>query len=248
MGNICKILGIPFNNITYSEAVILSLLFLEEEKHHMIFTPNPEIVMEARKDKELFNILNKADLVVPDGIGIVKASLFTQNKIKERVAGFDLVQGIFKNIRDTKHTVYFLGGGKDIAKQAKINMEKKYSGLKIIGVHDGYFNNKEEKIIIEQIKSLKPDILLVGIGSPKQEKWIYKHRKELPVKISIGVGGSFDIMSGKSRRAPKIFIKFGLEWFYRLITQPTRFVRMLKLPMFMAVVLKEKVTKRDKNK
>ena len=110
-----------------------------------------------------------------------------------------------------------------------------------MGTANGYFDKEREKEIIAEINELKPDLLLVGIGFPKQEKWIYDHIKELNVKLAIGVGGSFDVMSGNVKRAPQFFIDHGLEWFYRLITQPSRFVRMLQLPLFMLVVIKTKI-------
>ena len=241
MSEFSRVLGVKFNNITHTEAVSLLECFLEEDKCHSVYTPNPEIVMAARKDPEFMEILNSADLVVPDGIGVVIGSKFTENKLKERVAGYDLVQGLFNKIKNKSYTVYFLGGAPNVALEAKSKMENLHKGLKIIGVHDGYFNQEQEKLIINDIKNKKPDILLVGLGAPKQEKWIFKYQKELPVKICIGVGGSFDGMSGKVKRAPKIFIKFGLEWFFRLLRQPTRFFRMLKLPLFLLVVLKEKL-------
>ena len=144
-------------------------------------------------------------------------------------------------IKDTDKTVYFFGGAPEIAERAKEAMEKKHYGLKVVGVADGYFDAEKEQMIIADINEKKPDLLLVGIGFPKQEKWIYNNIKNLNVKVAIGVGGSFDVMSGNVKRAPKIFIKLGLEWFYRLITQPTRIGRMMVLPLFMLVVIKNKI-------
>ena len=137
------------------------------------------------------------------------------------------------------HTVYFFGGAPGVAQKAAEMMEIKYPGLKIVGVHNGYFDEKEERKIIADIKRVQPSLLLVGLGSPKQEKWIYNNLRLTGAKVAIGIGGSFDVMSGNLKRAPKIFCKLGLEWFYRLITQPTRFKRMLKLPKFVVTVLKE---------
>ncbi len=241
MSEFSHILGVKFNNVTHSEAVGILRGFLEEDKCHAVFTPNPEIVMAARADKEFMEILNGADLVVPDGIGVVIASKLTKEKLKERVAGYDLIQGLFSEIKNKNYTVYFFGGAPGVAMEAKRKMEQVHKGLKIIGVFDGYFDEEKEKLIIEDIKNKKPDILLVGLGAPKQEKWIYNHKNELPVKICAGVGGSFDGMSGKVKRAPDFFIKLGLEWFYRLLRQPSRFFRMLKLPLFLLAVLKEKL-------
>lgn len=239
--SICKILGVPFDDITPEEAVEKVVSYLNNNGKSMIFTPNPEMVMEARNNKEFMEILNSGTMNVPDGIGIVYASKFTSAPIKHRVAGYDLVQGVFDKMKDTGKTVYFFGGAPGIADRAKDIMEDKHKGLKVVGTANGYFDAVKEKEIIAEINELKPDLLLVGIGFPRQEKWIYTHINELNIKAAIGVGGSFDVMSGNVKRAPEFFIKHGLEWFYRLITQPSRLVRMLKLPLFMLVVIKSKV-------
>lgn len=236
-----EILNVPFDTLTNKEALNRLLLYLNEDKNHIVITPNPEIVIEANKDRDFMNIIKKADLVIPDGIGVVIASKLNKVKIKERVAGYDLTQSLFEKIKYTGHTVYFFGGGKGVTLVAKEKMEQKHKGLKIIGVADGYFDENREKIIIEEIKNLKPDVLLVGLGAPKQEKWIYKNKDILPVKISICVGGSFDGMSGTVKRAPIVFRKMGLEWFYRLLKQPSRIVRMMRLPLFMILVIKNKI-------
>ncbi len=243
MSRFVNVLGVNFNNVTHDEAVYMLLSFLREKKNHAVYTPNPEIVMEAAKDKTFMDILNKGDLVVPDGIGVVIASKFVKNRLKERVAGFDLVQGLFDKIKNSGHTVYFFGGAPGVAEEAKKKMEKKHKGIKIIGVSDGYFDEKKERLIIDDIKNKKPDVLLVGLGAPKQEKWIFEHFNDLPVKICVGVGGSFDGMSGRVKRAPDVFIKLGLEWFYRLLKQPSRFFRMLKLPLFILAVIKCRLKK-----
>lgn len=234
-----KILDVPINNVTELKAKEIILKWLDENKQRMVFTPNPEIIMEAQKDALLMKILNKADLVVPDGIGVVWASKYTTNKLKERVAGYDLVQNLFSEMPKLNKTVYFLGGGSETVKLAEKKMANKYKGLKIVGTHDGYFDEEEQIILIEQINKLKPDLLLVGLGAPKQEKWIYNNKDKLNVKVCIGVGGSFDGMAGKVKRAPKIFRRLGLEWFYRLISQPTRIKRMLQLPIFVFKILKK---------
>ena len=123
-------------------------------------------------------------------------------------------------------------------------MQEKYPHLKIVGGHNGYFDEKEEKKILYDIKKLSPSILLVGLGAPKQEKWIYDNIRLTTAKVAIGIGGSFDVMSGKTKRAPKIFCKLGLEWFYRLLKQPSRFMRMLRLPQFALIVLKKQYLKK----
>lgn len=243
----CDVLGVKFHNVTREEALERLKLFLQEPVAHCVFTPNPEIVMSARKNSYFMKILNSASLLVPDGIGVVIASKFGKSKLKERVAGYDLIQALFEYIKDKDFTVYFFGGSPGVAEEAKEKMEFKYSGIRIIGVSDGYFDGNKERLIIDDILEKKPDILLVGLGAPKQETWIFENMHKLPSKILIGVGGSFDGMSGKVKRAPDIFIKLGLEWFYRLIKQPSRFFRMLRLPLFMLIVFKEKLFGKQSN-
>lgn len=239
-----EILGIPVDTYTNNEVLekVFSYLMEKKKKNHLIITPNPELIMEAQKDKEFRYILETADLVVPDGIGVVLASKLNKIKIKERVAGCDLIFSILDKIKFTGNTVYILGAGPRVAEKAKKNMEEKFPGVNISGVHDGFFDKEEEKRIIEEIKSLKPDILLVGLGFPKQEKWIYNN-KDLPVHFSIACGGSIDVMAGTVKRAPVIFQKLGLEWLYRLMKQPGRFIRMLILPKFAIIVVLDKIKK-----
>lgn len=196
--------------------------------------------MEACKDKELMMILEDADLVVPDGIGVVWASRYAEERLKERVAGYDLTQNLFAKLANTQETFYFFGGAPGVSAKAAHLMQEKYPGLQIVGGHNGYFDEAEERKIIADIQKKKPSVLLVGLGAPKQEKWIYENRRLLDVKLCIGVGGSFDVMAGNVKRAPKVFRKLGLEWFYRLITQPSRWRRMLKLPVFAFQVWKER--------
>jgi N-acetylglucosaminyldiphosphoundecaprenol N-acetyl-beta-D-mannosaminyltransferase len=235
-----NILGINFNCINMKQAVNQILEYFHQEGVHMVFTPNPEIVMLAQKDFKFNSILNQADLIVPDGIGIVKAAKILKTPLPERVAGYDLVQNVFEEIKGQDKSVFFLGGAPNVAEMAAVEMRKKYPGLNIVGVKDGYFKEEEEKKIVECINQLKPDLLLVGLGAPKQEKWIYKYRKSLRVKVCIGVGGSFDVMSGQIKRAPQWMIRLHLEWFYRLLKQPSRIKRMLFIPIFMAKVVKNR--------
>ncbi|MCL2593366.1 MAG: WecB/TagA/CpsF family glycosyltransferase [Defluviitaleaceae bacterium] len=240
--NKTTILGVPVDTYTREEAFGICKEFIQGEKgYNMVITPNPEVIIKATKDAELMEIMKNAELVVPDGIGVVIASKFNKVKISERVAGCDLVESLLNFIKNTEYTAYFLGAGKGIAEEAKRKCEKKYQNIKIVGTHDGYFDQAEELKIIEELKQKKPDILLVGLGVPRQEKWIYKHKGELSVKLLIGCGGTIDVLAGAVKRAPKIFQKLGLEWFYRLLKQPSRFFRMLNLPKFVVLVLINKI-------
>ncbi len=246
MSGICNILGVPFNNMTPIETVELLNVYLNGDTKVAVYTPNPEMVMAARKDPEFMEVLNNSAVNLPDGIGIVYASRFTENVIEERVPGCDTILALFDKIKGSKKTVYFFGSAPGVAEQAKAEMEKKFKGLNVVGTADGYFDENREREIIDEINTLKPDLLLVGIGFPKQEKWIAKHLPELDVKVAVGVGGSLDVFSGTVKRAPKIFIKLGLEWFYRLLTQPSRIGRMMQLPLFMLAVVGDKCKKADK--
>lgn len=244
----CNILGVPINNITLDEATSVVVSYLDSDEKNMIFTPNPEFVMNALDDERFMKILNESSLNIADGIGIVIGGKILGYKIKERVAGFDLVQSVFNKIKNTDKTVYFLGSNEENINLAKKMMEQKHKGLKIVGVRNGYFKDEEGKLIIEEINKLSPDLLLVGLGSPRQEKWIYDNKNIIRAKVMMGIGGSFDVMSGNVKRAPKIFINLNLEWFYRLITQPTRFKRMLKLPLFIIEVFKYKIKDEENGK
>ena len=231
-----NILNVPFDNITRAEALERLLEFLKHDGSHILYTPNPEMVMAANSDAEFMAVLKKADLVVPDGTGIILASRIIGEGLKERVTGCDLIFALFGAIKDTGKTVYLLGGKPGVAELAAKNMRVKYQGLNIIGCHDGYFSKEDEPRLLDAITRLKPDVLLVGLGMGRQEKWIYRNR-ELPVRLIAGVGGSLDIMSGTVKRAPIIFRRVGLEWFYRLMSQPARARRMLKLPLFALKVI-----------
>lgn len=232
-----NILGTMFHNVTRSEAATFIVESLQGQEKASVFTPNPEIVIEAYKDRQLQKILNESSMVVPDGIGVVIGSKIIGEPLAERVAGYDLLQEVFKQIADQSLTVYFFGAGKGVAELAKDKMMEKYPGLSIVGVHHGYFESDEE--VIKAINALKPDLLLVGLGAPKQELWIRKNMDQIKAKVFFGCGGSFDAMSGVVKRAPALFIKLNLEWFYRLLKQPTRAKRMLRLPLFLIKMIIE---------
>ena len=239
------IMDVPIDHVTMEEASERVVGYLLGEGQHTVFTPNPEIVMDAQKDPELMSILQKADLVVADGIGVVLASRILKVKaLPERVGGFDLMQQVLGKIKDKDVNVYFLGSKPGVAKIARKNMQKTYPGLKIVGARDGYFGKADEQAIIDEIKALKVDLLMVGLGAPRQEKWINEHIKALGIKVGVGVGGSLDVMAGTVKRAPEIYQKLGLEWFYRLITNPKRAKRMLNLPIFGAKVVFMRLTGR----
>jgi N-acetylglucosaminyldiphosphoundecaprenol N-acetyl-beta-D-mannosaminyltransferase len=235
-----NIFGVPIDRVTMKQAVEILKNFLQEDRLHIVATPNAEIVMMAQKDKEYMEILNNTDLNVPDGSGIVFASKVFKNPLSERVAGFDLMMEFIKDISSRNIKIYLLGSAPQIAEQARVNLEKLYPSVKIVGTHHGYFTDEEENKIIEEINNKGTEVLFVALGAPKQEKWIYKNRNKLKVKIAMGVGGSFDVIAGKAKRAPYLYRKLGLEWLYRLIKEPWRYKRMMALPKFALKVLLHK--------
>ncbi|MFZ5969474.1 MAG: WecB/TagA/CpsF family glycosyltransferase [Bacillota bacterium] len=235
------IMGAPIDQVTLDHALHRFIEFVNNDRCSMIVTPNTEIVMEAQTDEELLQILMEADLVIPDGIGLIYASKILNRGLTERVTGIDLMARILNYCNEEKRRVYFLGGKPGVAEKACENIKGKYPQISIVGVRDGYFKPHEEAEIIEEINHHMPDVLFVALGAPKQEKWIYGHRNDLKVKAAMGVGGSVDVWAGTVKRAPDVYQKFGLEWFYRLMKEPWRYKRMMVLPKFMVKVLVKRV-------
>lgn len=237
------ILGVGFDYLTMKQATdkVVQLLEATEKSRQVITTANPEIVMAALKDSDFFDMVNQSDITVADGIGIIYGSKVLKRPLPERVGGFDLMQNVFNKIKGKPINVFFLGAGPEVAEIAKNNMVKKHPGLRIVGTQDGYFEDADIPNIIKEINALEVDLILVGLGAPKQEKFMFNYREQMNVKVLVGVGGSFDGMSGVVKRAPDLFIKLNLEWFYRLIKQPSRWKRMLQLPLFMIETIKVRV-------
>jgi len=239
--NSINILGVRIDCVNFKKAKERCLEFLNSSSPHIVFTPNVEMIMLSQKDEKFKKILNSSDLNVPDGIGVVWASKYFGEKLYERVTGFDLMMELIPELERYQKKVFLLGAKPGIAEKAKENLLKKFKDLDICGTYHGYFSIEENERIVELINSSKADVVFVAMGMKRQEEWIYKNRKKLNCKLIMGVGGSLDVLSGEVKRAPRIFQKLGLEWFYRLITQPWRFKRMLALPKFVFVVLKTKL-------
>lgn len=241
------ILGTNVDAITFLEAVDTLKSYLKTDENHIIVTPNPEMIVLAKDDSEFRAMLNSASLCTADGIGVVFASKLSDTKIKERVCGFDMTVSMIESYKETNASFYLLGGAKDVAKTATENLKNTYEGIDIKGYHDGYFDENEEINIINEIKNLKPDILILGLGMKRQEAFAFRHKDELPCKITFCVGGTIDVLSGNVKRAPDIFIKLNLEWFYRLLTNPKRIFRMLKLPYFAILVILDRLNLGENN-
>ena len=234
-----NILGVNVDMVTISEATDKILDFLDEDKLHSVYTPNSEIIMEAYRNQDFNEILNAADLLTADGIGVVYAAKYLKKPIKERAAGYDVAKLLLQKISYTDHKLFLFGGKPGVGDLAKKNMQKDYPGLNIVGVRNGYFTDDEEEEIINEINASGADLLFVCLGAPRQEKWIHKNKDKLKVKVAMGVGGSIDVFAGTVQRAPDFFCKTGLEWFYRLMKEPWRAKRMMDLPRFAMTVVKE---------
>lgn len=240
-----NIMGIYVNAITMEQAVKFALEKINSKETCMTATPNAEMIMLAQKDKEFANILNSCDMLIADGAGIIWAGEQLGYYFPERVAGADFVENLLKEAIKYKLPVYFLGGAPGVAEKAVKKFQEKNGAFLVAGIHDGYFDKTEEEKIIKDIRNNNTKILLVGMGVPKQEKWIYKNKENLGNIFSIGIGGVFDVMAGVVPRAPKWMQKNRLEWAYRLFKQPQRINRVVAIPKFMLEIKKWKGTKRN---
>ena len=230
--SVVEILGVPVAALTMREAVEQAERWMDERRGALIATANAEMIMNATRDEELFEILRSADLVVPDGAGTVWAARHLGYEMPERVAGYDLSQELLRRAPQKNRRVFFFGSAPGVAEKAKQKAEELYPGISVVGVRNGYFSSEEEPEIIQEIREAHPDLLLVALGVPKQEKWLKKHKEALDVPVSIGVGGTLDVMAGTMRRAPVWMQKAKLEWLFRALLQPKRAGRLLALPKF----------------
>lgn len=225
------IMGIGVNFQTYEELKALVLKDINNGKKGMILAVNPEKIMQSKKNPEVKQILQESAYTIPDGIGVILASKIQKGKIKKRITGVDMMEHLISLAAENGKKVGFYGGKPGIARDAAENLKEKYPSLEVSVVIDGYETDQEK--IRDEIRQATPDIVFVALGSPKQEKWIREHLHILPVSIYQGVGGSFDIYSGNVKRAPEFWQKYGLEWFYRLMKQPSRIKRQLNLLWFL---------------
>lgn len=235
-----EILGVAIDAVTLGEAVETAAGFIAAGGPHLVATANAEMVMTAGQDGELARILAAADLVVPDGAGVVWAARHLGHAVPERVAGFDLAQALLARAATEGWRVYLFGGAPGIAAKAAETAAARFPGLVVAGVRHGYFTADESAAIAADIRAAGPAILLAALGVPKQEKWLAANAATLGVPLSMGVGGTFDVMAGVAMRAPLWMQRAGLEWLYRLGSDPRRFRRMLALPRFVLRVLAAK--------
>lgn len=228
-----RILGVSFSKMSMRETLDTLSNVIESKRdglYHVI-TANPEIVIGANQDSNLKQITDGANLITPDGIGIVMASRWKKDPVMERVAGYDLLLNLLEEGNSKGWSFFFLGSSEEVNQEAVHIIAQKYPNLTIAGRHHGFFKGMEDELI-HQINEAQPDFLIVALGAPRQEQWIFEYKSRLQAKVAMGVGGSLDVIAGKVRRAPLFWQKLNLEWLYRLLSQPTRWKRQLALPKF----------------
>ncbi len=232
------VMGVRFDNLTMEESLDKAERLIAEGETFYCVTPNSEIVYEAMHNEELMQLLNDAALVLPDGAGVVLASKILKTPLKQKVAGVDFADGLMGRMEKSGLRLFLLGSKPGVAELAAEKMLEKHPSLQICGMADGYF--KDDAEAISKVNAANADVLFVCLGAPKQEIFMQAHREELNVRMMIGLGGSLDAFAGTMKRAPKWMIRMNLEWFYRLLKDPKRIGRMMRLPKFLLAVLGKK--------
>lgn len=230
--------GLKFDNVTLSEATAAVADALEGigDTPFAVYTPNSEILQLCIEQNEYYEIIGSASMIIPDGIGIIKAARILGTPLKERVPGVELGEEVLKYAAEHGKSVFFLGGKPGVAEKAAERMAERYPSLKVVGTRDGYFKKEGEENdeVLREVRESGAEILYVCLGVPAQEKWIYQNKHLLPnVRVLLALGGSLDVYSGNTERAPMFFRRAGLEWLYRLMKEPKRIGRMMKLPKFL---------------
>ena len=232
------VLGVGFDNLTLDEAVARGMELVCGEGTHYVVTPNPEIVEVCRENSAARDAVNGADLVLPDGVGVVKGAAMLGTPLKEKTPGIEFAAGLMGKMAQQGKSLYLLGAKPGVAELAGQRLTQRYPGLRIAGTHDGYF--KEDGPVVEAIRQSGADVVFVCLGAPKQELWMAKNGSATGAHLLCGLGGSLDVFAGVVARAPKFWSDHGLEWFYRLCKEPRRIGRMMKLPLFLVHVKQEK--------
>ena len=232
------VVGVGFDNLTMQEAVEEGLRLAGKPGCHYVVTPNPEIVEVCRENLAAKIAVNGADLVLPDGIGVIKGAAMLGTPLKEKTPGIEFAGHLMERMAGEGLSLYLLGAKPGVAEQAAENLRAQYPGRVIAGTHDGYF--KGDGPVVEDIRQSGADVVFVCLGAPKQELWMEKNGPATGAHLLCGLGGSLDVFAGVVERAPKFWSDHGLEWLYRLCKEPKRIGRMMKLPLFLVHVKQEK--------
>lgn len=223
------ILGVRFDDVSRQEAAQLGAAMLEQDQFHYVVTPNPEFILAAEKDADFRQVLNSADLVIPDGIGVVYSAKILGTPLKERVPGIEFAADMLAQLDQMGGRLYLLGAKPGVAQEAGRRILERHPNIVLCGTHDGYF--KDEEAVLLEVAAARPDLLFVCLGAPKQEKWMARWGRHTGARLAIGLGGALDVFAGNVERAPESWRKLGLEWAYRLKKEPQRAGRMAKLPL-----------------
>jgi N-acetylglucosaminyldiphosphoundecaprenol N-acetyl-beta-D-mannosaminyltransferase len=238
------ILGVRIDNVSYNEVLSIIEGFVVSGEPHQVVTVNPEFIVAAQSDEDFRRILNTSSLALPDGAGLLWAARFLGRPLQERVTGTDTVQRVAALAAQKGYSLFLLGAAPGVAVATAARLCQTYPGLRIVGTHAGSPALEEEDEIVRLIQRAKPDILFVAYGAPQQDKWIARNLVRLGVPVAMGVGGAFDFISGRAKRAPRWLQRLGLEWLHRLLHEPWRWRRMLALPKFVWLVVQERLAKR----
>ena len=228
------VLGTKFDNLTMDEALARGEALMKEHAGCYVVTPNPEIVMLCREDPATAAAVDAASLVIADGIGVIHGAKILGTPLRQKLPGIDFTTALMERMAGKGQSVFLLGAKPGVADMAAERLQKRFPGLVIAGTNDGYFS--DDAPIVSKISAARPDLLLVCLGAPKQEKWMHSHAGKLDVGLMIGAGGSLDVFAGTVERAPEKWQRAGLEWLYRLLKEPRRIGRMMKLPQFLLLV------------
>lgn len=244
MKNTAEVLGCRIDPLTMAATLNRIEDFIHNKQTAHIITLNAEIAYQAYSDTDLQDLINRAQIVTPDGIGIVWGARQLGVNVPERVTGIDLMEQLCQRAARQGWNIYLLGAAPGVAQAAALKLQQKYPGLIIAGIQHGYFDDAQTEQVVADIARSKPDILFIGLGAPRQEWWIDQHKERLKVPVLIGVGGSLDVISGQKQRAPQWMINYNLEWLYRLMAEPSRYKRQLVLPRFAWLITKTRLSKK----
>lgn len=235
-----NVLGVNFDNKTFNQFQNEFISRLNDHLSTFVVTANPEIVMAANQNPEYMKILqDDADYITADGIGIVNASKQLGQALPERVTGYDLFTWLMQVANDRKLRVYLIGAKSEVIHAVQAKIAKDYSNIVLVGAEDGYFK-ENLSVVARRIEKTQPEMVFAALGFPRQEELLAILRRDSLPALMMGVGGSFDVFSGQTKRAPEVFQKTHLEWFYRLATNPKRMKRMMVLPKFVVKVRQSK--------
>lgn len=235
-----RILSVPVDRVTMHEALERIESFLLSGRQHLIVTADATAIVIAHGDAEFKELVCLADLVTPDGAGVAWAAKRRGALLTELVSGVDIVERVCAVSADKGYRVFFLGAAPGVAESAAEKLRLKFPGCNIVGTRHGYFPAESDEIVAREVAEAKPDILFVGMGMPRQECFIRASQDVIGAKVAMGVGGSFDVFSGKTKRAPRLFRRLRLEWLWRLMLNPSKIAKVKLLPKFVLLVLKEK--------